>query len=309
MTAVFPQPFRSHDTLRGDGNPAYVVVGMFTASYRPGAERLAASCRKFNIAYELHQVPTIHNSISVRGTDDLAFTKANFILQMLATHKRPVVYIDADCEIMSPLVLIDELVRSRSNFAIYNWCADQSNDRFMPIERRGNNALGVEKRYYVWAGAVVWESHSQLLCSGCVQFYRPSMAARMLLKRWHQTIASMPGCADDDVLDFTFNNLSRWSLLGQLLRPTWLPRTYARQPWWIYDQPVINHPDFPGPNAAFNKLTHPTRKRFYSSQMRRRGAEGRFPPDLIIDTHQGEICKLVNGELVVVAKTDARFWL
>ncbi len=309
MTSVFPQHFRSHGNLRGDGSPAYLVVGMFTASYRACAERLAASCRKFNIACELHEVPTVHNSISVHGSNDLAFTKANFILHMLATHKRPVLYIDADCEILSPPVLIDELVRSRSNFAIYNWCADQSNDRFMPIERRGNNTLGAEKRYYVWAGAVVWQSNKQLLCSGCVQFYRPSMAVRALLKRWHQTIAGMPGCADDDALDFTFNNLSRWSLPGQLLRPTWLPKNYARQPWWIHDQPVINHPDFPGADAAFNQIKHPTRKRFYASQMSRRSAEGRFPPDLIIDTQQGRICKLVNGELVIVAKTDTRFWL
>jgi len=303
----FPLPFRSLGALHGGENASYVIVGMFTDHYRAEAERLAASCERFGLAYDLHAVPTVHHSISARGTDDLSFTKANFIRHMLAAHVKPVLYIDVDCEILSPPVLIDELVRSRHDFAIYNWCADASNEFYMPIELGGNGAPETGKRYYRPAGSVLWQSDKQLLCSGCVQFYRPSLAARALLKKWHQTIASMDGCADDMVLDFTFNNLSRWSLLW--LRPAWLPKAYARYAWWIRDQPVINHPDFPNRVSAFKPVSHPARKRIYLSLMQRRGADGPYPRDCVIDTQEGAICKLVDGKLVILARTEAPFWL
>ena len=228
MMGRFPLPFRSLGALHGGENASYVIVGMFTDHYRAEAERLAASCERFGLAYDLHAVPTVHHSISARGTDDLSFTKANFIRHMLAAHVKPVLYMDVDCEILSPPVLIDELVRSRHDFAIYNWCADASNEFYMPIELGGNGAPETGKRYYRPAGSVLWQSDKQLLCSGCVQFYRPSLAARALLKKWHQTIASMDGCADDMVLDFTFNNLSRCHCSGS--GPPGCPRLMRATP-------------------------------------------------------------------------------
>jgi hypothetical protein len=305
---TFPLPFRPLAGLRGGKNASYVIVGMFTGHYRAGAERLAASCERFGLAYELHEVPMVHRSISVRGTDDLSFTKANFIAHMLAAHAKPVLYIDADCEILSPPTLIDELVQSGHDFAIYNWCAGAANEMYLPIELGGDGAPQTGKRYYR-AGGVPQQSDEQLLCSGCVQFYRPTFAARALLKKWHQAIASMAGCADDMVLDFTFNNLSRWSLLGFFLRPAWLPKAYARIAWWIHDQPVINHPDFPSPISEFKPVTHATRKRVYDSLMRKRREKGRYPPGCIIDTQEKLICRLVDGQPVRVGEIKETLWL
>jgi len=69
---------------------------MFTAAYRGQAERLAASCSKFGLPYEIHEVPTGTPVHSPHGSEDLSFTKANFIHHLLAVHSKPVLYLDAD---------------------------------------------------------------------------------------------------------------------------------------------------------------------------------------------------------------------
>src|SRR6185295_18542001 len=113
-----PIPFKSARTMCSKEEGVFVVVAMFTSDYAEKASRLAASCDNFGLQYEMHEVPKIHRSISTRGSDDLAYTKANFVHFALARHKKPVLYLDADCEIVSSLTLIAELVQSACNFAI-----------------------------------------------------------------------------------------------------------------------------------------------------------------------------------------------
>jgi hypothetical protein len=307
MTAGFPLPFHSRRMLRGGTDGPYLIASMFTTGYRAAAERLAASCDSLGLEYEIHEVSAVHNSISVRGSDDASHTKPNFIRTLLGKHRRPILYLDADCEILSPPLLLGELVSTGRDFAIYNWGADAHNERFFPV-RLGEDEQAAG-RYYRYVGCFEFESDTQLVCSGLAQFYGNSLAARLLLKHWHRTILSQPGCADDKALDFTFNNLARLSPVRLLLKPQWLPKSYARIAWWIHDQPVINHRDFPSPVGTFKPISHPTRKRFYTSRMRRRRKDEHFPLDCIIDTREGRICKLVDGKPVAETKTDARFWL
>jgi len=149
-----------------------------------------------------------------------------------------------------------------------------------------------------------------LVCSGCTQFYRNSLAARALLSRWHQTIAAFPGSADDWCLDFVFNNLGRRSWLSWLLKAYWLPSSYARYAWWIHTKPIINHPDFPAGSSGFSPIEDPRgRKDVYHSLMKRRNPDWHFPPDCIIDVEQHMVCKLVDGQLVPIEPTDQNFWL
>lgn len=68
----------------------FIVCAMFTDSYRAKAERLAVSIRKFGLAHALFRLPTVHRSISPKGSDDLGFTKAFFIGNMLRRFKRPI---------------------------------------------------------------------------------------------------------------------------------------------------------------------------------------------------------------------------
>ena len=164
----FPLPFASLRTLSGEGASPYIAGAMFTAAYAENAMRLAASCAKFSLSYELHEVPTVHRSISLRGSDDLRFTKANFIHHLLTTHKRPVLYLDADLEIVAQPALLSELVRDRIDFAIYNWLADEHNDRFYPVNsnppvlslHRLRRRLFNDPAYRLW-------SHTTLCKFGC----------------------------------------------------------------------------------------------------------------------------------------------
>jgi hypothetical protein len=314
MGHTFPLPFKSLRSISGGKPGTYVVGAMFTAPYSDKAERLAASCEKFELPYVIHEVPAVHSSISYRGTDDLCYTKANFIRHLLAAHRKPVLYLDADCEFVSRPDLIDELVRSRCDFAIHNGCAEECTDRFHPIElslRAGEPPI--RNRFYLYTGHLGLYSISQLMCCGCVQFYANSLAARALLSRWHRTIAAFPGRGDDPCLDFVFNNLTRRDWLSWFLRVQWLPKAYARISWWIYVKPVINHPDRPRADPRSNRITDSVedsrgRKRHYPALMKRSEAH-LFPSGCIIDTRENMVCKLVDNELVEIEPTGLEFWL
>ncbi len=312
MARSFPLPFKSLRTISGAGDKPFIVGAMFTEGYSQKAARLAASCEKFLLPYELHQVPTVHASISPRGSGDLSFTKANFVHHMLLRHKKPVLYLDVDCEFVGPPDLLMDLVESDCDFAIYNWLADEYTDRFAPIPLPIDGSPPVNGRFYRFSGSVDGYSTTQLICSGLAQFYRNSLAARSLLRRWHGTIVTYPGSADDQCLDYAYNNMTRLSWCGWFLKVRWLPKAYARMAFWIYAQPIINHADIPYNNNDFAKIRDPKgrRQRFYRSLIQGLEVKPRLPRDVIIDTQEHLLCKLVDGKLVPVGKIeDQQFWL
>jgi hypothetical protein len=308
----FPLPFKSLRTITGGDGRAYLVGAMFTTGYSGKAERLAASCEKLGLAYALHEVPTVHRSISIHGTHDLSFTKANFIHHLLTTHNKPILYLDADCEFVSEPDLVSELVKSRCDFAVYNLLADDYTDCFVPIDRSisYHGPPTISNRFYRYETSVDWFTTSQLFACGCVQFYRNSYAARALLSRWHRTVATFPDSADDQCLDFTFNNLGRRSWLSWRLKVVWLPRSYARCSWWIYAEPVINHADYPHPNSNFREIDDPKGRRwYYPSLMEKKKVDCPLPRNCIIDTEQRMLCKVVDGQIVPIERTEQPLWL
>ena len=308
----FPLPFTSNRRLSGGTAGTYLVGSMFTAAYARKAARLAASCEKFGLPYEFHEVPTIHHSISPSGTDDLAYTKPNFIRQLIAAHGKPVLYVDADCEFAGHPVMIADLAAKKCDFAVYNWCADECTDQFVPVQIPLKSGESMSKnRYYRFAGgAFDVFSRDQLVCSGLVQFYGDSYAGRAMLRLWHRTIAAFPGCADDGALAFAFNNLTRRTLLWWLLRWQWLPKAYARIAWWIYVRPVINHEEIPTKSDSFLAIKDLKGRRiFYLSETRPRHARGPIPRDCIIDTERRMLCKLVDNQLVPIGPLDQEIWL
>jgi hypothetical protein len=309
MARPFPLPFRSLRVISGAGSKPFLVGAMFTDRYATQAARLAASCEKFSVPYALHEVPTVHSSISTRGSDDLSFTKPNFIHHLLRAHKKPVLYLDADCELAAEPDLLTELTQSGCDFAVYNWLADEYTDMFKPVTFPIDGCPPAERRFFRFAGSVDWYSKTQLRCSGLAQFYRNSLAARSLLRSWHKTIAAYPGSADDHCLDFTYNNLAKWR--RWFLKSRWLPKSYARIAFWIYAEPVINHPEYPTKNDQFLKIKDPTgrRKQFYGSSIEKREVVPLFPRDHILDIQESLLCKLVDGKLVPVERTQERFWI
>jgi hypothetical protein len=290
-----------------------VIGALFTASYYEKAARLIASCEKFALPYVIYEVPAVHRSIGSRGVDDLSYTKPNFIRHLLAKYRKPVLYVDADCEIISEPELIDQLVRSSCDFAIYNKYADRE---YTPTFARTEVTLTAEmppirNRFlrYFKQGETRWYSTSQLKCFGCVQLYRNSLAARALLSKWHRAIADFPGSGDDRCLDFAFNNISRRSWQMWLMKVHWLPASYARLPYWIFTRPIINHPDFPGTYAEFVPINDAKgRKEYYLSSMSPRNPAGFLREDCIIDMEQHRLYKLVNDRLVPFGPISQTLW-
>jgi hypothetical protein len=311
MASSFPLPFNSLRTIRGAGDKPFIIGAMFTAGYSSQATRLAASCERFGLPYELHEVPTVHASISIHGTDDLSFTKANFVYHLLKTHKKAVLYLDADCEFTARPDLLADLVQSGCDFAIYNWFADEYTDIFKPIEDVAEDATPIERRYFRFAGSVDWYTKTQLMCSGLAQFYRNSLAARSLLHKWQKTIMEFPGSADDQCLDFTYNNLGRFAWRCWFLKARWLPKAYARMAFWIYASPVINHPDIPTKHHKFIKIkdSGSRLKRFYWPLIPKLQVTPLIPRNLIVDTKEHLFCKVIDGRLVPEERTELEFWL
>ena len=306
----FPLPFNSLRQISRDGEGPYIVGAMFTASYAQKAERLVASCERFGLPYAIHEVQAVHQSIHSLGVDDLAYTKANFIHHLMVTHRKPVLYVDVDCEFVAEPHFISELVGSGCDFAIYNWLADEYTDAFIPIELGvGPDGPPTKNRFFRYFRGIDWFSTTQLVCSGCVQFYGNSAAARQMLSEWHGTIAIFPGTADDECLTFAFNNRTP---PPATLNVRWLPKAYARISWWIYEKPVINHGDLPQLVSRFknfNNVDTGERKVWYPSAAELRTVSGPFPRDCIIDAERGVFGKIVGDQLVTIGITDQTFWI
>jgi hypothetical protein len=220
----------------------FIVCSMFTDSYREKAERLAASVRKFGLAHALFKLSTVHRSISPKGSDDLAFTKPLFIDHMLRRFNRPILYVDGDCEFRDKPDLIWVLRKENIDFAIYNWFSDVMNDAWLPYEALSARTKTGAPRYWRYSHSNDDFSPFQLCCSGAVQYWADSDRAFALLEAWQQNVAKFARSPDDESLQLAFN-------LAQYGKPDlkyfWLPKEYARYSFWIYVQPVIDHPDLP----------------------------------------------------------------
>ncbi|MDH4189979.1 MAG: hypothetical protein OEW21_07235, partial [Betaproteobacteria bacterium] len=269
------------------------------------AEHLRESCERFDLPYVLHEIPTIHRSIHIRGSSDLRYTKPNFIQHLLDRYRVPILYLDVDCVFRAYPTLIDELIDGGISFAIYNWLADVDNETFWPINVRLDGRV-IQDRFYHYSHRVPWYSTEQLICSGCVQFYDVSTAASALLAMWHRTIEKYPGTPDDQCLWFAFNNggaripAIRWS---------WLPKDYARYAWWIFSRPVIEHPDLPGvTNSGFENIPVDAVVKDYYEELCRQ-TDPRFPENSVIDVEHRQLYEFSDGCLSHVGPLELELWI
>ncbi|HET7084430.1 MAG TPA: putative nucleotide-diphospho-sugar transferase [Rhizomicrobium sp.] len=250
----------------GDPTAPFIVCAMFTPGYRSLAERLAQSLTHFSLAHALFEVEAVHRSINPRGSSDLAFSKPGFIRFLLERFSKPVLYVDADMVFRREPALIASLCNESCDFAIYNWLADPRNDAWCPDQ---------DGRWRFFFSIDV-ESDSQLMASGGVQLWRATPAAVALLSAWERTIAGHPGAQDDHCLDFAFNH---GGFPG--LEPRWLPKEYCRHAFWPYVEAVIDHPQFPAPDAGQWKDLGIAR--LDRGKIRRAAKQQPFPRDQVLD--------------------------
>ncbi|MEY2597804.1 MAG: hypothetical protein RLZZ142_63, partial [Verrucomicrobiota bacterium] len=308
----FPTPHPSclaRFGLLPNANLPYVIVGMFTASHQPIAQRLADSLATLKLPHLLFEVPSVHRSTSPKGNFDPSGTKPNFIANCLRILGRPLVYVDCDVVFCHPPTLFDQLVQEKIDFGILNWLALERNDAYKPVVLEdASSSNEIQRRFFQISHQIPFSSQNQLLCSGAVQFWGQSESAFSLLAAWHECILNHPQVPDDHCLDCAFNNTL--STPESPLRSFWLPKSYARYAWWIFDEPIIDHPQFPYAGSDWASLeSGEGKKRIHLEQLTPRDPVWAFPEQLIFDA-QSKVCYRVEGSLPVpVGKLDNAVFL
>lgn len=257
----------------GDASAPFIVCAMVTPGYRAKGERLAASLDALGLSYAIFDVPQVHRSISPAGGADLDFSKPRFLRFALTHFGKPVLYVDADVVFRKQPDAVTALCAGDCDFAVYNWLADAVNDAWRPEP-----------------GTTLWKfffsvdvaSDSQLMASGAVQFWKSSAASLALLRDWEQSLLKHPRSEDDQCLDFAYNHGDRAGLKSQ-----WLTKEYARYAFWIYADPVIDHPEFPAPiTGAFESLGS---QRFVREKLARARKQQPFPRDAVVDAQAKQL--------------------
>ena len=279
---------------RADPDAAFIVSALFTPDYRRRAERLAASLDRLGLPHALFEVPTVHRSISAKGEGDLSVSKPRFLRFVLERFAKPVLYVDADMVFRKAPRRIASLVKKGCDFAIYNWLADDTNDAWRP-----EPGTPLWKFFF----SVDLTSQTQLMASGGVQLWKGSDAAFTLLADWEQALRNHPRSEDDHCLDFAYNHGDRSGL-----KPHWLPKPYCRVAFWIYADPVIDHPQFPAPTSGqFQQLGS---ERFDRSQLMRSEKQRPFPRDAIVDAAAGQWLMLQpDGHFAAAGPLKRRLYL
>jgi hypothetical protein len=285
---------------------AFTIVSMFTDSHATLAERLRASLEVHGLRYELFCVPNVHRSISRLGCDDKSLTKAMFIAFAMQRFRTPILYLDCDVVVRGPLRRIDALHEACRDFAVYNWLSDEQTDCFMPVISEGLPP----GRLYKFTHNVDEYAPEQLMCSGPVQYWADTEVARGLLADWAHYIELFPLAADDECLDFAFNNRE----VRRLVAYAWLDKPYARYAWWPHVQPVIDHPQFP--HGGHEPIASSDgRKRYYLKSAELRGAPGVIPRDCFVDVVEGGLFRARASrpggnemELVCIGKFPGRLF-
>jgi len=310
----FPFPLKYQriycENLRSSGQNSFIVCALFTPDqmqYYQYAQRLAASCERFGLSYSIYEIPFVHRSINMNGTDDSSYTKANFIAYNMSRFSgRNIFYVDADVLFVDNPKLIVEASEKGYDFAIYNWLNDEHNEAYAPIMTKREEKTGFSE-FYVYSHHIGYYSSTQLICSGGVQFYRNCSESHHLLQEWQSIITQNPYSADDECLDFAFNNLEH---SYRTLQCFWLDKPYLRLPWWPHVKPVILHLGLP--TAGGNRISPAEtahKKRFYPEKCQQKNLALHFPPDCIVDTKRSLLLKMKNSEVVNMQRITQDFWI
>jgi hypothetical protein len=292
------------------GAARYVVGAMMTPSHARFGVRLANSCRAHSLPLALFEVPTVHRSISAKGSDDSRYTKARFIRSLLDRFECPVLYLDVDCVVAQHPARIDELLAARVDFAVFNWLAEEHTEAYVPAEvsvHDGSAHRITTDRFYRFSHSIDSLCARQLLCSGAVQWWNRTPAASTLLEQWQRVIERSPGSADDKCLDHAFNN---YPAEAGHLRAAWLPKGYARYAWWIYERPCIDHPEIPATAKGFVPLDElDGKRRIYTQYLKQPEVAYVFPKDCLIDTQTRTLLRPSSHGWQPVAPISTPLWL
>ena len=171
--------------------------------------------------------------------------------------------------------------------------------------------MGIENNYkniFKYSHSIDYISNDQLIVSGAVQYWGKSDNSKKLLEKWHTKILENEGTPDDHCLDFSFNNLDVENNLD--IKKFWLPKSYARYAWWIFDKPIINHPQFPynGSSVVQIKEEHGM-KRFYVEKMTLKKPKRMLNENEIFNCNDKKVYSIRDGSLVFERVIDSPLWI
>lgn len=313
LQTVLPIAINSSKIYRSDTDAMDGSLFLICAMFTPGekyiryANRLADSCEEYGLPYCIYEVANVHTSISLGGTDDLAYTKANFIaFNMEQFPRKNILYVDVDFIFMDYPKRISEISGEEADFAVYNWLSDRHNEAYMPVKYEDGGKEAVSKKYYAFSRNIGLYCTDQIICSGGVQLYRNSDQAKLILEYWQTIIARSPRSADDECLDYAYNNLVS---TGIALKSVWLDKAYLRMPFWPHVKPVILHP---GPTLAGQRRPIPAldnKKRFYPERCEQTHDKLIFPREYIIDVEEKMLVRVIDGSIVEQRPVQEEFWI
>lgn len=207
-------------------------------------------------------------------------------------------------------VLVDQLLGSQVDFAIFNWLAEEHTEAYVRADvtvADGSGSRPARDRFYRFSHSIDSICSRQLLCSGAVQWWNRTTAANALLEQWQRVIERSSGSADDKCLDHAFNNCPPEA---PPMRAAWLPKSYARYAWWIYERPFIDHPDIPATADGFVPLDElDGKRRIYTQWLKEPEVAHVFPKDCLIDTHSRTLLRLSGQVWRPVARFSTPLWL
>ena len=279
----------------------FLIVSFFTQNYKDKADRLINSLNNFNLNYKIFEVPTIHYSKSDKGSNDINYCMPKLIIDMLKQFKIPIIFLDCDLVVMKEPKLFYSLKEKNIDFAIYNWLEDSENDGYLPVKLKINSEKGeIEETYYINSVNVKLLNNPnkevQLFSSGGVAYFSESNSSINVLNEWLENIIKYPKAPDDQLLDHTFNYSST---VRKNLKVEWLDKSYCRVFWWIFSEPIINHPGHMSHRVNDNFFKITGKERFKIENTIKRNSS-KISKEFIIDAKNKKILKVEKGKIFVV---------
>ena len=279
----------------------FLIVSFFTQNYKDKADRLINSLNNFNLNYKIFEVPTIHYSKSDKGSNDINYCMPKLIIDMLKQFKIPIIFLDCDLVVMKEPKLFYSLKEKNVDFAIYNWLEDSENDGYLPVKLKINSERGeIEETYYINSVNVKLLNNPnkevQLFSSGGVAYFSESNSSINVLNEWLENIIKYPKAPDDQLLDHTFNYSST---VRKNLKVEWLDKSYCRVFWWIFSQPIIDHPGQMSHRVNDNFFKITGKERFKIENTIKRNSS-KVSKEFIIDAKNKKILKVEKGKIFVV---------
>ena len=279
----------------------FLIVSFFTQNYKDKADRLINSLNNFNLNYKIFEVPTIHYSKSDKGSNDINYCMPKLIIDMLKQFKVPIIFLDCDLVVMKEPKLFYSLKEKNIDFAIYNWLEDSENDGYLPVKLKINSERGeIEETYYINSVNVKLLNNPnkevQLFSSGGVAYFSESNSSINILNKWLENIIKYPKAPDDQLLDHTFNYSSN---VRKNLKVEWLDKSYCRVFWWIFSEPIINHPGHMSHRVNDNFFKITGKERFKIENTIKRNSS-KVSKEFIIDAKNKKILKVEKGKIFVV---------